>query len=446
MQLVLAGEDCRQDSLFQWLQATNVVQARAHVCYNHLRLRRRIDAVLGGREVGFDEPLPEYATLQSLLAGLETELVDGMTKLSADALEAERHAHVESCDIANVRAQGVDRHKESPIVTSVGVWPTELRGSEARRRDLMGVLLAHPVHAYSEGKSVWYRDAMDNVVAATVRTHEPPSLRGPRRHSYLIDTEAGECLEVYADELRPWSTMAPTVEQWDQLEVFLPPGDVGAPRNAGQDGAVAMDSAGAVAADHNETGDPMDDGESVGSMGDADVSDVERSGRPPPTVGSCGRTGAGCPLVMHVRVWPSPVLLRSPTVRVWCRPPRPKLTEGHRRWRRAVRGSAPLGKVLMRWTSRPPLCTTWSTSRGAAECTTSSWTPTSCPGCLLAVCGCVPTTSALGVRSRRRQQHGQRRVHSTRPASLRRLPANDRTGWWLEVEIPCPSLTATVCT
>ena len=61
LQLVLAGEDCGGDSLYHWLQATNVVRARPHVCYNHLRCRRRLEAALGGRTVDFEEPLPEFA-------------------------------------------------------------------------------------------------------------------------------------------------------------------------------------------------------------------------------------------------------------------------------------------------------------------------------------------------------------------------------------------------
>ena len=133
IQLVLAGEGGKGDSMHQWLRSTNVVRARPHVCYNHLRCRRRLEATLGGRTVDFDEPLPELATLQALLSGLETELVENCTTLSKTAQEAERIAQTESSDIAAVRSvlphQPVgpsSGEAEQAPLTHAGVWPTEL--------------------------------------------------------------------------------------------------------------------------------------------------------------------------------------------------------------------------------------------------------------------------------------------------------------------------------
>ena len=104
IQFVLAGEDCKSDSLHRWMQATNVVRARPEVCYNHLRMRRRLEVVCGGRTADFHEPLPTFDTLTTLLSGMERELADTIededNRLCPQAMGAERLAQLENSDIA----------------------------------------------------------------------------------------------------------------------------------------------------------------------------------------------------------------------------------------------------------------------------------------------------------------------------------------------------------
>ena len=240
IQFVLAGEECKSDSLHRWMQATNVVRARPEVCYNHLRMRRRLEVVCGGRTADFDEPLPTFDTLTALLSGMERELADTIededNKLCPRAMGAERLAQLENSDIAQVRVELADlaatrqaaraghhdQEAEDPSVTHCGVWASELTGEEATRRNLMCALASHPHHHFQDGMSVWYRDACDEVVAATVRDQLPPDPHKPQRRRYEIQTEAGEVVNVFAGQLRPWSGRAPTAETWDDVEVYVP--------------------------------------------------------------------------------------------------------------------------------------------------------------------------------------------------------------------------------
>jgi thymidylate kinase len=246
MQFVLAGEECGADRLHQWMQATNVVRARPEVCFNHLRARRRLEVACGGRTADFEEPLPTFETLAVLLAGMERELAGSVGKLSPMAMDAERIARFEASDIASVRAEVADlaagRHTSSgghaepdhdedaaaPAVTHCAVWSSELTGQEAKRQHLATALSPHGWHAFQKGMSVWYRDPCDVVVAATVSDELPSNPFQPRRRRYAIETEAGEQVNVFAGQLRPWSCFPPTAETWDDVEVFAPPCDIAA--------------------------------------------------------------------------------------------------------------------------------------------------------------------------------------------------------------------------
>ena len=64
---------------------------------------------------------------------------------------------------------------------------------------------------------------------------------------YEIATEEGEVRGVVARELRPWSTMPPIGEVWDEVGIFLPPGDCD-DASADDDPAFPEGAAGAAAA------------------------------------------------------------------------------------------------------------------------------------------------------------------------------------------------------
>ena len=67
---------------------------------------------------------------------------------------------------------------------------------------------SHPVQPFSRGMRVWYRDACDEIVAATIMDVLPPSAH--RR--YDIQTDAGERIDT--NNIRQWSEVPPTVETW----------------------------------------------------------------------------------------------------------------------------------------------------------------------------------------------------------------------------------------
>ena len=67
---------------------------------------------------------------------------------------------------------------------------------------------SNPLQPYSRGNRVWYRDACDEIVAATIKDILPPSYR----YRYDIQTDAGERIDT--NNIRQWSETPPTVKTW----------------------------------------------------------------------------------------------------------------------------------------------------------------------------------------------------------------------------------------
>ena len=64
------------------------------------------------------------------------------------------------------------------------------------------------VQPFLPGMLVWYRDACDEIVAATIMDVLPPSASC----RYDIQTDAGERIDT--NNIRQWSEVPPTVETW----------------------------------------------------------------------------------------------------------------------------------------------------------------------------------------------------------------------------------------
>ena len=75
---------------------------------------------------------------------------------------------------------------------------------------------SHPVQPFSRSRRVWYRDACDEIVAATIMDVLPPSAH--RR--YDIQTDAGERIDT--NNIRQWSEVPPTVETWESTQATKP--------------------------------------------------------------------------------------------------------------------------------------------------------------------------------------------------------------------------------
>ena len=71
---------------------------------------------------------------------------------------------------------------------------------------------SHPVQPFSRGMRVWYRDACDEIVAATIKDVLPPS----SRLRYDIQTDAGERIDT--NNIRQWSEVPPTAETWESTQ------------------------------------------------------------------------------------------------------------------------------------------------------------------------------------------------------------------------------------
>ena len=71
---------------------------------------------------------------------------------------------------------------------------------------------SHPVQPFSRSRRVWYRDACDEIVAATIMDVLPPSAH----HRYDIQTDAGERIDT--NNIRQWSEVPPTVETWESTQ------------------------------------------------------------------------------------------------------------------------------------------------------------------------------------------------------------------------------------
>ena len=75
---------------------------------------------------------------------------------------------------------------------------------------------SHPVQPFSRGMRVWYRDACDEIVAATIKDVLPPS----SRLKYDIQTDAGERIDT--NNIRQWSEVPPTAETWESTQATKP--------------------------------------------------------------------------------------------------------------------------------------------------------------------------------------------------------------------------------
>ena len=68
------------------------------------------------------------------------------------------------------------------------------------------------VQPFSRGMRAWYRDACDEIVAATIMDILPPS----SRLRYDIQTDAGERIDT--NNIRQWSEVPPTAETWESTQ------------------------------------------------------------------------------------------------------------------------------------------------------------------------------------------------------------------------------------
>ena len=103
VQLVLVGPEGQHDNLAKWILGKSVLDARAHVCFNHLKVRARIDTALGNPAARHD--LPSWDAVVNACRGLATDLEARARWIELDSVAgvAEQIAHVEADDTAQVR-------------------------------------------------------------------------------------------------------------------------------------------------------------------------------------------------------------------------------------------------------------------------------------------------------------------------------------------------------
>ena len=116
--LVLVGPEGERDNMVSWMLERSLVHARAHVCYNHLILRRAIDQAMGNPVL---TPIPDFAEIQRVLASVHKRLSTHARHLSTQtAKDIEVRQETETDDIATVRQPAEELSAVALVSSSAG--------------------------------------------------------------------------------------------------------------------------------------------------------------------------------------------------------------------------------------------------------------------------------------------------------------------------------------
>jgi hypothetical protein len=135
VRVVLVGAEGERDNLAQRLLKSDVLLARAHVIYNHLKVRNIVDKAMGlpvlelkASETESDDDkdsagVPTISAIQRLLGdsgSFEKDLVDRARFISTNTVDGAVEAVSQACndDVANVRDIGADSFSSVGVMSS----------------------------------------------------------------------------------------------------------------------------------------------------------------------------------------------------------------------------------------------------------------------------------------------------------------------------------------